>query len=67
MLRKATITAIPIEQEHVTASEGSIEPKTDAEQMTEVLNEVSISSDTPPMLAPVRAHGFLADGGVRLD
>jgi hypothetical protein len=32
MRRKPKITAVPVEQEFVSTSEGSAEPKTDAEQ-----------------------------------
>ena len=41
MPRKPKVTAVPVEQEPQGASEGSTEPKTDAEQMTDIINEVS--------------------------
>lgn len=45
MPRKPKVTAVPVEQEPL--SEGSTEPKTDAEQMTDIINEVSV---TEPIL-----------------
>ena len=47
MPRKPKVTAEPVEQELEGASEGSTEPKTDAEQMTDIINEVST---TEPIL-----------------
>jgi len=47
MPRKTKITAIPVEQEVANAVEGSTEPKTDAEKMTDVMKEVTVADDTP--------------------
>ena len=41
MPRKAKITAVPVEQEQQVVSEEPVEPKTDAEQMTDIINEVN--------------------------
>jgi len=49
MPRKTKITAIPVEQEVANAVEGSTEPKTDAEKMTDVMKEVTVA-DEPPIL-----------------
>ena len=67
MPRKAKITAVPVEQElqgvftHMVAdqreqqgvSEDPVEQKTDAEQMTDIINEVNTApqSDAPPLNA----------------
>jgi formylmethanofuran dehydrogenase subunit E len=50
MPRKPKVTAVPIEQELVNATEVAIEPKTDAEQMTDIINIVSTSGDAEPEL-----------------
>ena len=47
MPRKTKITAIPVEPEVANAVEGSTEPKTDAEKMTDVMKEVTVADDTP--------------------
>ena len=49
MPRKPKVTAVPVEQEHQSASEGSIEPKTDAEHMTDIINEVSTTEPVLPV------------------
>ena len=41
MPRKAKITAVPVEQEQQGVSEDTTELKTDAEQMTDIINEVN--------------------------
>ena len=41
MPRKAKITAVPVEQEQQVVSEDPVEQKTDAEQMTDIINEVN--------------------------
>ena len=41
MPRKAKITAVPVEQEQQGVSEDPVEQKTDAEQMTDIINEVN--------------------------
>ena len=53
MPRKAKITAVPVEQEQQVVSEEPVEPKTDAEQMTDIINEVNTTpqSDAPPLNA----------------
>ena len=51
MPRKPKVTAVPVEQEPL--SEGSTEPKTDAEQMTDIINEVSV---TEPILLNNPTH-----------
>ena len=53
MPRKARITAVPVEQEHQGVSEDPVEQKTDAEQMTDIINEVNTApqSDAPPLNA----------------
>jgi hypothetical protein len=48
MPRKAKIIAVPIEQELANAAEFATEPKTDAEQMTEIINQVSASPAKEP-------------------
>ena len=52
MLRKAKITAVPVEQEQQVVSEEPVEPKTDAEQMTDIINEVNTlpQSDAPQLV-----------------
>ena len=49
MLRETKITAIPVEQEVANAVEGSAEPKTDADKMTDVMKEVTVT-DEPTIL-----------------
>ncbi len=49
MPRKSKVTAAPVEQEPLSASEGSIEPKTDAEQVPDVINEVSTTMPVLPI------------------
>ena len=53
MLRKAKITAVPVEQEQQGVSEDPVEQKTDAEQMTDIINEVNTApqSDVPQLNA----------------
>jgi hypothetical protein len=53
MPRKTKITAVPVEQEQQVVSEEPVEPKTDAEQMTDIINEVNTApqSDAPPLNA----------------
>ena len=53
MPRKAKITAVPVEQEHQGVSEDPVEQKTDAEQMTDIINEVNTApqSDVPQLNA----------------
>ena len=53
MPRKAKITAVPVEQEQQVVSEEPVEQKTDAEQMTDLINEVNTApqSDAPPLNA----------------
>ena len=55
MPRKPKVTAVPIDQELASAGEETVEPKTDAEQMTEIINEVSASVDTEPVIETVEA------------
>ena len=52
MPRKAKITAVPVEQEQQGVSEDPVEQKTDAEQMTDIINEVNTTpqSDAPPLV-----------------
>ena len=66
MLRKARITAVPVEQEQQGVSEDTVEQKTDAEQMTDIINEVNTTpeSDAPPLNAEEEvAAESLPDGG----
>ena len=76
MPRKAKITAVPVEQvfTHMVAdqreqqgvSEDPVEQKTDAEQMTDIINEVNTTpqSDAPPSNAEEEvAEESLPDGG----
>ena len=53
MPRKAKITAVPVEQEQQGVSEDPVEQKTDAEQMTDIINEVNTApqSDVPQLNA----------------
>ena len=53
MPRKAKITAVPVEQEQQGMSEDPVEQKTDAEQMTDIINEVNTApqSDVPQLNA----------------
>ena len=53
MPRKARITAVPVEQEQQGVSEDPVEQKTDAEQMTDIINEVNTApqSDVPQLNA----------------
>jgi hypothetical protein len=54
MPRKAKITAVPVDQgEQQGASEDPVEQKTDAEQMTDIINEVNTApqSDVPQLNA----------------
>ena len=54
MPRKAKITAVPVDQgEQQGASEDPVEQKTDAEQMTDIINEVNTTpqSDVPQLNA----------------
>ena len=67
MPRKAKITAVPVEQvfTHMVADQG--EQKTDAEQMTDIINEVNTApqSDAPPLNAEEEvAEESLPDGGI---
>ena len=55
MPRQPKITAVPVEQEVVSTSEGSAEPKTDAEQMTDIINEASVSFEPEPVLEEAAA------------
>ena len=66
MPRKARITAVPVEQEQQGVSEDPVEQKTDAEQMTDIINEVNTTpqSDAPPLNAEEEvAEESLPDGG----
>jgi ssDNA-binding Zn-finger/Zn-ribbon topoisomerase 1 len=66
MPRKARITAVPVEQEQQGVSEDPVEQKTDAEQMTDIINEVNTTSqsDAPPSNAEEEvAEESLPDGG----
>ena len=47
MGRKAKITAVPIEQQVESIPSGEEEVKTDAQLMTEIINEVNASPGTP--------------------
>ena len=53
MPRKAQITAVPVEQEQQGVSEDPVEQNTDAEQMTDIINEVNTTpqSDVPQLNA----------------
>jgi hypothetical protein len=53
MPRKAKITAVPVEQEQQGVSEDPVEQKTDAEQKTDIINEVNTApqSDVPQLNA----------------
>ena len=53
MPRKAKITAVPVEQEQQGVSEDPVEKKADAEQMTDIINEVNTApqSDVPQLNA----------------
>ena len=53
MPRKAKITAVPVVQEQQGVSEDPVEQKTDAEQMTDIINEVNTApqSDIPQLNA----------------
>ena len=55
MPKRPRITVVPVEQEVVSSSEGPGEPKTDAEQMTEIIAEATASVEPEPVLeeAPV--------------
>ena len=52
VLRKAKITAVPVEQDQQGVSEDPVEQKTDAEQMTDIINEVNTTpqSDASPLV-----------------
>ena len=66
MPRKAKITAVPVEQEQQGVSEDPVEQKTDAEQMTDIINEVNTApqSDVPQLNAEEEvAEKSLPDGG----
>ena len=45
MHRKAKTTAVPVEQEQQGVSEDPVELNTDAEQMTDIINEVSVATE----------------------
>ena len=51
MLRKAKITAVPIDDQHDLTLETVVEeePKTDAEKMTDILNEVNVTDNEVPV------------------
>ena len=55
MPKKPRITAVPVEQEVVSSSEGTGEQKTDAEQMTDIINEASTSFEPEPALEEAAA------------
>ncbi len=54
MGRKAKITAVPIDQEEEITPQGDDEVKTDAEHMTDIINEVNAPAvSVPEQEAPV--------------
>ena len=56
MPKKPSITAVPVEQEVVSSSEGPGEPKTDAEQITEMIAEATAFVELEPFLEEAPVH-----------